>query len=298
MSMAVLIVSYQRPQLLQSCLHSLERQTRPPDEVIVVGVDGDEATAAVVQQFATICAFPCVWRSVPIPGVVQQTNLGLELCSSDIIAFTNDDAEPFVDWLQRMEAYYEDESVGGVGGRDFIHRDGHVLDGWPGRVGRITWFGRLHGNHHLSHARAVDVDVLKGVNVSVRRQLLKPLDLRMTQGGRWHWEIDMCFQVRRAQRRLVFDPQICVDHFEGPRLSTLHPSFVYAANHNLTLNLVEHFPLWRKIAFLVYTFLWGDYPEMGLAVFFRSYLEQLIRYRNWSFGKLLWYSLKGKWDAM
>jgi GT2 family glycosyltransferase len=297
--MSVLIVSYRRPQLLQNCLRSLERQTRLPDEVIVVGVDGDETTAAVVQQFAMASGFPCTWQSVPVPSVARQTNLGLETCKSDVVAFTNDDAEPFPDWLERMEPYYEDETIGGVGGRDFVHRnDEQIWEGQVDRIGTITWFGRVHGNHHLSYPQVVDVDLLKGVNMSCRRHLLGPLDPRMVPGGRWHWEIDASFQIRRAGKRLVFDPHICVDHFAGPRPGTFDPGFVYAANHNLTLNLVKHFGLWRRLAFLAYTFLWGNYPEMGLAVFGRTYLSRLVRYGDIGFIRLLGLSLRGKMDAL
>jgi GT2 family glycosyltransferase len=230
---------------------------------------------------------------------VLQTNLGLELCTSDVVAFTNDDAEPFPDWLQRMEPYYEDETIGGVGGRDFIHlQDGRIWEGQADRIGSINWFGRLYGNHHLAYSGVVDVDVLKGVNMSCRRQLLGPLDSRLVHGGRWHWEIDACLQVRQVSKRLVFDPCICVDHFHSPRPSTLDPGFVYAANHNLTLCLIKYTGSWRRLAFLVYTFLWGDFPEMGLAVFLKTYLNRLLRDKDVRFIKLLNLSLQGKLDAM
>ena len=299
MKISVLIVSYRRPQLLQNCLRSLERQTRLPDEVIVVGVDEDNATARVVQQLAVTSVFPCIWRSAPAPSVVLQTNLGLEICNSDIVAFTNDDAEPFPDWLERMEPYYEDETISGVGGRDFIHlEDGRIWDGQTNRIGSVTWYGRMYGNHHLSYPQVVEVEILKGVNMSCRRHLLGPLDCRMARGGQWHWELDASLQIRRAGKRLVFDPHICVDHFHGPRPGTLDPGFVYAANHNLTLNLARHFGPWRRWAFLVYTFLWGDYPEMGLAVFGKTYLSRLVRYGDIGFIGLLSPSLRGKVDAI
>jgi GT2 family glycosyltransferase len=295
----VLIVSYRRPQLLQNCLRSLERQTQLPDEVIVVGADEDTATAAAVQQFALTSSFPCIWRSSPVPSVVGQTNLGLELCNSDVVAFTNDDAEPFPDWLEQMEPYYEDETIGGVGGRDFIHlNDKQIWKGQADRIGEVTWFGRVHGNHHLSYPEVVDVDLLKGVNMSFRRQLLRPLDSRMARGGQWHWELDASFQVQRAGKRLIFDPNICVDHFPGPRPATLDPDFVHMANYNLTLAFVKYFGPWRRLAFLLYTFLWGDFPEMGLAVFFRTYLNRLVRHGDIGFIRLLGVSLRGKLEAL
>ncbi len=301
LTMSVLIVTYRRPEFLENCLRSLERQTRLPDEAIVVGVDEDEATAAVVQEFASESSFPCIWSACPVPSIVKQTNMGLDLCHSDVVALTNDDAEPFPDWLERMESYYEDVTIGGVGGRDFVRLpDGQIWEEQADCVGRITWFGRLYGNHHLSHPKVVDVELLKGVNMSCRRQSLGLLDPRMVPGGRWHWEIDACFQVRESGGRLVFDPHICVDHFhyQAARPTVVDPGFVYAANHNLALNLIGHLGRWKRLAFLIYTFLWGDYPEMGLAVFAKTYASRAIRHRDFGFIRLLGVSFRGKLDAL
>jgi GT2 family glycosyltransferase len=299
MRISVLIVSYRRPELLQSCLRSLLHQVRAPDEVVVVGVTDDTPTRAVVEQSAMSGSYSSIWRSVAAPSVVAQTNLGLAVCQADVVAFTNDDAEPRSDWLERIEPYYQDETIGGVGGRDYVHlKDGTIVDGEVAQVGQITWFGRLRGNHHLTYPAVVDVDVLKGVNMSCRHSLLRSVDLRMAGGGQWHWEIDASLQIRRAGKRLVFDPSICVDHYPGPRGSALDPDFVYMANHNLALGLAKHFKPWRRIVFLLYTFLWGDYPEMGLAVFGKTYLERLIRERDWRFAGLLGVCLRAKIDAM
>lgn len=299
MKIIVLIVSYRRPDLLRNCLQALERQTRLPDQVIVAGVEGDQATETAVRHFARSSTYPCLWLASPTPSVVLQTNLGLQHCDCDVVVFTNDDAEPFPDWLARIEPYYDDATVGGVGGRDFVHvADGHIFDGETDCVGRITWFGRVYGRHHLNYPHIVDVDILKGVNFSCRRELLGPLDTRMAGGGRWHWELDAAFQVRRSGKRLVFDPKICVDHFHGARSAALEPDFVYMASHNLTLNLAKNFCSWRRLAFLIYDFSWGSYPEMGLAVFVKTYARRLLQHRDWRFSSLLNVSLRGKIDAL
>lgn len=301
MNLGVMIVTYKRPGLLRNCLGSLARQTAPPYEVIVAGVEGDSESERVVQECASLAPYPCRWLPIAQPSIVLQTDAGVEGCISDIVVFTNDDAEAYPDWLERIEPYYADPSVGGVGGRDFIHRpDGSIIDGTATVVGKLTWFGRLHGNHHLSYDRVASVDLLKGVNMSCRRELYAPLDPRMVPGGRWHWEIDLCLGILNRGERLVFDPAICVDHFhyQAARPGTDAPGFVYAANHNLTLNLCKHYGRPRRLAFLLYTFLWGDYPEMGLAVFLRTYLGLALRGQARGFGQLLEVSLRGKVDAL
>jgi hypothetical protein len=232
--------------------------------------------------------------------VVDQTNLGVERCDCDVIVFTNDDAEPYPDWLARIEPYYADPTVGGVGGRDIIHRrEGGVIDGPAERVGAITWFGRVYGNHHLSYPHVSDVDVLKGVNMSCRKTCYRPLDSRLIPGGRWHWELDLCLGIRATGMRLVFDPEIIVDHYHyhAARPDTANAGFVRAANHNLTLCQVKHLRGGRRNAFLVYNVLWGDYPEMGLAVFLRTYLGWLT-HGDWRSVRLLPVSMGAKRDAL
>ncbi len=123
----------------------------------------------------------------------------------------------------------------------------------------------------------VDVDVLKGVNMSCRKTLYRPIDSRLAQGGQRHWEIDLCLTVRAAGYRLVYDPAIRVDHyhFGADRAPIMRPEYIYANSHNLTLCQVKHRSGWKRAAFVTYDLLWGDLPEMGLAVFLRTYLKQL-----------------------
>ncbi len=166
--------------------------------------------------------------------------------------------------------------------------------------GAITWFGRHSGNHHLSYPRVVDVEILKGVNMSCRRSLYRPLDTRLTQGGQRHWELDLCLGIRAAGYRLLFDPDICVDHyhFGASRPQLASPEYVYANAHNLTFCGAKHRTGWRRAAFIAYDLLWGDYPEMGLAVFLRTYWQRVRREGDWAFAALLPVALRAKRDAL
>ena len=59
---------------------------------------------------------------VNVPGQVAALNAGLDKTQGEIIAITDDDAAPHVDWLERIEArYLADKAIGGVGGRDFLY---------------------------------------------------------------------------------------------------------------------------------------------------------------------------------
>lgn len=295
MKISVLIVSYRRPQLLANCLRALARQTRLPDEVLVVGVEGDGETETVARACEGI-----QWLASPAGDVVRQLNLGLAQATGDIICLIDDDAEAFPDWLERIEPHYANPRIGAVGGPDYLHDEqGCRITGRATHVGRITWFGRLWGNHHLSYPDVVAVDVLKGCNMSFRRALAPAVDERMSVGGRCHhWELDIALRIRQQGKLLVYNPAVRVNHYPGPRTAVLEPGWVYMANFNLVLVFLKYFHPLRQLAFLLYTFLWGDLPEFGLGVFVLTCMKQRQADKPANLIPLLAVSLRAKVDAL
>ena len=157
--------------------------------------------------------FPSV-VGVEVPAganLVASMNAGLARTSGEFVALTDDDAEPRPDWLARLLPYFDDPGVGGVGGRD----DQAANPGEAADVGRVQWFGRVIGNHHLGVGPPRDVDVLKGVNCCFRGNLLRSVGFDRRLRGRGnvsHWELALCLRLRRDGWRLVYDPAIRVDH--------------------------------------------------------------------------------------
>jgi GT2 family glycosyltransferase len=188
---------------------------------------------------------------------------GLSLATGRLVALTDDDAEPRPDWIARLVATFAtDARIGAVGGRDWQPRE----RGSAERVGRVQWFGRVVGRHHLGAGPARDVDVLKGVNCAFRAPLLRAVgfDARLRgSGAQMHWELGVCLPLRRAGWRLVYDPSIAVDHHVEVRAGTdqVHrgrfASDAYVdAVHNEALVIGEHlhglsravFSAWSAVA--------------------------------------------------
>ena len=204
-------------------------------------------------------------------GVVAAMNAGLSQASGDILALTDDDAEPNADWLERIVATFDDDpGVGGVGGRD----DQAQATGSLADVGRLQWIGRLVGNHHVGAGPARDVDVLKGVCCAFRLPLLRAVgfDERLRgAGAQVHWELSLCLAMRRSGWRLVYDPAISVRHHVGIRhdADQLHRGRFDVAPHedavfNETLVIAEHLAGLRRTAFVAWTVLVGTSDAPGL----------------------------------
>jgi GT2 family glycosyltransferase len=100
---SVVVPTCGRPGLLERCLRALAAQRLDPArfEIVVVDDRPSAATEAVVAQWARRAA-PIALRYLPSPGPhgpAAARNRGWRSARSDVVAFTDDDTEPDVDWL-------------------------------------------------------------------------------------------------------------------------------------------------------------------------------------------------------
>lgn len=267
---SVLVPSYRRPDALRRCLEALAAQSRRPDEVIVA-VRADDAGSAEVAHAARALGLSVMVTITPVSGVVAAMQAALDASTGDIIALTDDDARPRPDWLTGLLAHFVSApDVGGVGGRDWQPRE----RGNAAPVGKVQWFGRVIGNHHLGYGEARDVDVLKGANCAFRAPLLRAVgfDHRLRgAGAQMHWELGVCLPLRRAGWRLLYDPQVAVEHDIAPRhdADTLHRGTFSAAPlrdavHNETLELLEDRNVVSRTLVMTWAVLLGTNEGPGL----------------------------------
>jgi GT2 family glycosyltransferase len=296
-SIGVLIASYRRPVPLVTCLESLAQQIHPPHEVIVVlRNDDSEARQAISNQTTP---FPLKIVFTNVPGTVAARNAGLDACTSDVLAILDDDTKPHPEWLKRVLArFQEDPTLGGLGGRDRCF-DGRAFDDRQASVvGRIQWYGRMIGNHHLGFGEIREVDFLKGANMSFRSEAFANLrfDPRLKGTGAQPRE-DTAFSiaVKASGWKLAYDPAAAVDHYAAQREEARHYVDVQALTdersfrefaYNDILSIWLAFKGVRKIAFITWTILVGTgvcpgfvqalrfTPRLGGASWRRFYLAQ------------------------
>ncbi len=274
---SVVIPTYRRPKELARCLDALKKQKRPTDEVLVVVRDTDTETWTFLQTLNPEL-LPLRTVTVNVSGVVTAMNAGMEATSGDIIAFTDDDAAPHTDWLERIEAHFlSDSNIGGIGGRDWVYHGTQLEEGEREVVGKVQWFGRVIGEHHFGVGEAREVDVLKGVNMSFRRSAIgeKHFDRRMRgTGTQVHFELAFSLALKQAGWKLIYDPKIAVDHFPARRFdedqrNTFNDLACFNAVHNETLVLLENLPLIRRTVFVFWATLVGTRESPGFVQWLR-----------------------------
>lgn len=269
---SVIVPTWRRTESLVRCLRALARQSLAPTEVAVVTRADDEAS----REAARTVAFPSATRlllpTTERAGVVAALQAGLDIVTGELVALTDDDAEARDDWLDQLaRTILSHDRIAGAGGRDLQPAN----DELPARVvGRVQWFGRLVGAHHRGVGAPRDVDVLKGVNMAFRAGPLRTIgfDRRLRgAGAQQHWELALCLGLRRAGWRLVYDPEITVDHHVEARTGDdqIHRGRFAAAPledavHNETLALLEHLTPGRRVAFDIWERLVGTVAAPGL----------------------------------
>ena len=114
-SLSVVIATRNREHWLADALDSLTRQTRPPDEIIVVDNASEDNTREAVSQFQHKLPVKYVFEGKK--GIPYARNCGVKLASGDIIAFLDDDTSADENWLRYIEMpFIRDPNIGIVGG--------------------------------------------------------------------------------------------------------------------------------------------------------------------------------------
>ncbi|MDJ0742754.1 MAG: glycosyltransferase [Xenococcaceae cyanobacterium MO_167.B27] len=300
MNITVLVPTYRRPKDLVRCLEALKKQRRSPDEVLVIVRDIDSETWSFLEN-CHLDPLPLSTVKVTVTGQVAALNAGLDEAKGEIIAITDDDAAPHVDWLERIEAHYlVDKTIGGVGGRDFLYIDNKLIEGTKKTVGKLQWFGGTIGNHHLGVGEPREVDILKGANMSFRKDTIAGLrfDERLRgTGAQVHNDLSFCLAVRRRGWKLIYDPSVAIDHYFAQRFDEDQRgkfSEIATINrvHNQTLVLLEHLSPLRRTLFLSWAILVGTRANRG----FLQYLRFLPS-ESFLAGQKLLASFQGLWQG-
>lgn len=115
-TVAVVIPSRDRRDLLALTLDSLARQSRPPDQVIVVSDGSTDGTEDMVLAKAGSIPNLSLVRTEGIgPGAAR--NVGWRRTQAEIVAFIDDDCTATSSWIEAIIAPFSDEGTGIVQGR-------------------------------------------------------------------------------------------------------------------------------------------------------------------------------------
>ena len=265
MTLAVLIPTWKRPQMLHRCLEHLGALNDFPNMVYIVTRQDDQESIDVIKRFES--KLPISHVIVKEEGVIHAENAGLKEIKEDIVCFLDDDAYVPKDWISRIKRHFENEEITGVGGPDLIIRQ--IKDNYRrnvNTVGKLTWYGNPIGNHHHKVSKIHEVDILKGVNMSFRKKSIAYLDTNLqsaiTDGNGSFWELDLCMSLR-GKGKLIFDPSLEVEH-DSDHSHFIEDKVIYNNSRNYVYVMMKNYSFIQKTFFITYITLIGNSNTWGL----------------------------------
>ena len=97
-TVSIVICTFNRCDLLDRCLDYLKYQSNQNFEVVVVNGPSTDATETVLARYAGRIKV----AQNPLRNLSVSRNMGIEISSGDLIAFIDDDALPFDDWVETL----------------------------------------------------------------------------------------------------------------------------------------------------------------------------------------------------
>ncbi len=242
LQISVIICAYteERWDQLLASVESVRQQTLRPAEVIVVIDHNPPLYERACQTLEGVV----VIENHEARGLSGARNSGLAVAKGSVIAFMDEDATASADWLEILQANYQEEKVLGVGGQ--------IKPVWL--TGRPGWFPAefdwVVGCTYLGLPQeTAPVRNLIGCNMSFRRQVA------LSVGGFRHGigrigsvpvgceETELC--IRAGQfwpgQSFVYDPSAVVLH-QVPKTRTTFAYFVSRCySEGLSKALVSHY---------------------------------------------------------
>ncbi len=218
---SIVIPVYNNGSLTYSCLRALfVAQVKTPFEVIAVdngSTDNGLAdnAPAVLDHFSKCIT---IVTNQENRGFVDACNQGAAEARGDYLVFLNNDTRVTDGWLDRLRETAEDfPDVGAVGGK-LLFPDGTIQE--AGGIIFSDGSGVNHGKWDdpdaLEYDYMRDVDYCSAACLLVRRGLFESLggfDRRYAPA--FYEDTDLCFGVRDAGSRVIYQPRCEVFHHEG-----------------------------------------------------------------------------------
>jgi len=250
---AVVVVNFNRKDMLADCLDSLLAQTAPPERIVVVDNGSTDGSAEMVaERFAGRAGLVKLDDNL---GFAAGNNRGVDGVSSEWIALINNDAMADPAWIeQMMKAASVEPSVGMVACSVIVEDSRDRLDNQG--VG-LHVDGMSRGVAHFMRAAesvAHQAFIPSGCAALVRRSAF------IEAGGFdegffcYSEDTDLFIRIRLLGYKCAFAKSAVAYHRSGGgTMGTVSPEKIYYVERNRVSVLLRYYPFSRIVMSPVYT---------------------------------------------
>jgi glycosyltransferase involved in cell wall biosynthesis len=213
-------IRYQEVTLVGHCVRSIVDASTYPNYEIVVVADSSTPASAIAEIEA---AAGDRARIVPFDrpfNFAEKINVGAVHSRGEHVVLLNDDIEVGTpDWLERMVMYSSIPEVGAVGGL-LLLEDGriqHAGVGFEGGLPGHPYYGYPRNLPGYANAVRIARDLLAvtGACLMTRRDTFDEVGGLSTALPVNYNDVDYCLKQVERGRRVVYDPDLVMTHFES-----------------------------------------------------------------------------------
>lgn len=213
MNASVIIPVWNGISDLPACLRTLLAQEGLVFEIIAVDNASSDGSAAYIAQNFPSVRLICNQENV---GFGAACNMGLDCATGELLVLLNQDTEVRPDWLRALTNVFRDDERIGIAGSKAVYADGLIqhAGGKVDEQGNGSHIGHRNEDNGQYEQR-LDVDYVTGASLAISRQAY------VTCGGfdekfglSYYEDVDLCYRVRCANYRVVYEPRSVLVHNE------------------------------------------------------------------------------------
>lgn len=244
---SVVVLNWNRRDLLRSCLESLERQRGVCFEVIVVDNGSEDGSAEMVdEEFARPQRLPLrIIRNCVNRGYCAANNQGIALGRGAYVALLNNDAEADPDWLAALRGAFEDRPEVGMAASKILTYDdptridkaGHLI--YPDGQNRGRGTGEPDDGRYSRREEVLWAD---GCAAMYRRAMLDEIGGFDEDLFAYGDDAELGLRARIAGWTCVYEPGAVVRHRRAASLGVESARRIELIERNRVLLAAKLFP--------------------------------------------------------
>jgi GT2 family glycosyltransferase len=248
LTVSVVVVTWNRRDLLRSCLQSLTRQQlKQPFEVVVVDNGSDDGSPEMaLREFASQPAFRLTLiRNPDNRGFCAANNQGFAASNSELVALLNNDAEAEPDWLQGLAGAFESgPEIGMAASKILVYEDPRRID----KAGHLIYpdgQNRGRGSGEIDRGQYDRVEEVlwpDGCAAMYRREMLDQIGGFDEDFFAYADDAELGLRARIAGWKCLYIPSAVVRHHRGSTLGVRSSRRLELIERNRVLLAAKLFP--------------------------------------------------------
>lgn len=203
MKVTVAILTRDRLGQLKRCLTSLVRQTRRPNEVLLIDTPKAKSAKSLVTSFKK--RLPIRYVLEKRIGIAVARNRAIQETKNAILAFLDDDCEAYKDWVQQILGHHKKYSKS------------IAIQGWSKNIPATHYqaiISQFNLEYGLRSKKDQLIDIIDTRNVSFKVKMLTSKNIWFNEELQGFDEIELAKRLIFLNETVQFCPSIKVDHWE------------------------------------------------------------------------------------